>query len=317
VVTFTGFFRINQIFADADYLYLNEQDHPVDVTMEVYLTVVNRHTGAIVSRTGTTALPSDRMNNSGLYIEGDYAYIVGTKLSVLDISNRASPSVLGTTAGTVPPGVRINKENGRIWCASGGGFPSTIVSVDVSTPASPVVNTPGGSYLGDSAVAQVFAGSTHAIYIDGGWLRSYDITDPSNPFQSNQAGSGGANHRYIIRNGNYAYVSRDGGNNNELLVFDISDPDSVFLDKTIGLTPLNGNGGGFDMLIINGQLYVGQENATVSIWDIATDPSTPSQIDTLSPLTYESAPTRLATTGHWLYASSSDNNDGVIDAFYV
>ncbi|MCX5800823.1 MAG: hypothetical protein NTX17_05485 [Candidatus Eisenbacteria bacterium] len=152
---------------------------------------------------------------TALDVAGDYACVaVGARLSVVDISSPASPSVAasygpitGTFTGVVCSGDYLYASN------TGTGFQV----LDISDPMYP-----------DSAGSCYITGGGNGIFVSGNYayvttgtsgLKAVDI---SLPFAPSVAGSCSlaVTGNGLVVSGDYAYVASGGG----LLVVDISDP---------------------------------------------------------------------------------------------
>lgn len=157
------------------------------------------------------------LTGNGIYVSGDYVYVAGgnSGMQIVDISNPTGPNLVGSYD---TPGVSYGVfVSGNI--ASIADFESGLRLIDVSNPTNPVevgfYNTPGEAF-------DVYVLDQIAYVADGfaGGLRIVDISDPANPveigFYISQPGS--ARDVHVI--GNAAYVA----NLKDLYVLDISDP---------------------------------------------------------------------------------------------
>jgi len=147
-------------------------------------------------------------------VQGKYAYIgEGYSVTVLDISDPASPTVVGRTP--LLPGVvqGIAVTGGHAYVANDSGG---LRVIDVSTPSNPTEVS--ACQMG---VAQdVAAVGNYAYVIAGGDLQVVDVSDLANPTRVGFYDTPGQAHSVAVA-GSYAYIAaRSGG----LRVVDISDP---------------------------------------------------------------------------------------------
>jgi hypothetical protein len=91
-----------------------------------------------VTRVGQVAIAATKV-----VVSGNYAYVAGTGLSVVDISNPSAPVVVGSLATSGTP-MDIAMLGNRVYISWGMSNPwynwyGGVVAVDVSTPSSPVI----------------------------------------------------------------------------------------------------------------------------------------------------------------------------------
>ncbi len=180
--------------------------------------------------------PCDAYGYVDVAVEGNYAYISGTKsisndtwmiLAVVDISNPLNPGIIGSYACSEKSDNYggITASENYVYVA--GNFylgdhdidrRAGMMILDVSNPSAP---TEEGSYLSleqGSYSSDLITRGDYA-YLFGGGLRIIDISDPSNPSEISSIGYGGND---LALSGNYAYLG-------DLRVIDISNPLSPYL----------------------------------------------------------------------------------------
>lgn len=182
---------------------------------------------------GGLLLYTSNLDVSGLIVDGNYAYITmnqessGTSgLRIVDISNPASPSVVGGTALTMlaaPNGVA--KSGNYLFVAHVDGVTATnrLRIIDVTNPAAPSIV--GGSNISVSALgafSPVIVGSylyLGAIDGSGGMIvEAYDISSPLNPTVAASdlsVSSGDTNsglNAKMVGSGNYLYQFANANN---------------------------------------------------------------------------------------------------------
>lgn len=157
-------------------------------------------------------------------VQEDYAYVaVGLRLVVLDVSEAATPTELGSTApfpdfvvGVTVSGTHSTGSEQAIAYAAAGMAGLRVV--DVSTPTAPVeigfYDTPG--YAEKVTVAGGYAYVADSHY----GLRIVDVSDPTDPTEVGYAFP--LNYVFdVALDGDHAYLAAAGAG---LLVVDVSDP---------------------------------------------------------------------------------------------
>ena len=148
-------------------------------------------------------------------VQGNYAYIgVGPRLVILDISNPASPTVVGKTPPLSDIVQDIAIAGGYAYIADGD---AGLRVVDVSMPSNPAEV---GFYdtLGNAQGVAIAGGYTYIAAGDAG-LRVLDVSTPANPMEVGFYDAPGSVVAVAVT-GDYAYVVNEGG----LQVVDVSDP---------------------------------------------------------------------------------------------
>ena len=176
-------------------------------------------------------------------VSGNYAYISvrGSKqMLVVDVSDVTAPSILGTFTSSTYPSTTVYQidvsGNYAFLRAAGDGF-FGIISVDISTPSSPVdvsaisnattMSIQSGWYASPDIVV-----SGNYAYTNGNMIAIIDITDPSNMVERGNLDP--ATYTYLDRprqmavNGSTLYVGNYSG---YFTTVDVSDPDTpIVLD---------------------------------------------------------------------------------------
>jgi len=134
-----------------------------------------------------------------LFVTEDYAYITGTDLNIVDISNPAAPSLKGVYPGSTsfnPQAVFVQDSTAYITHATG------ISVLDVSVPDSPVLLGDSAGFTGPFIVVR----DGYAYIESGGNILALDVSDPNNIMQVGASSSGG--YSEIRLDGQYVYAAR-------------------------------------------------------------------------------------------------------------
>jgi hypothetical protein len=132
---------------------------------------------------GDTSTVPDAFNQA---VVGDYAYVAGTGIDIIDISDPASPTVVGGIEA-VGGGVAAN------WPYLYSGSIESFSVFDVSDPTDPIqlASIPVSNSVSPSDVVY---GSGHVFYLSNGDSRNLvcvDVTNPSQPTISSSLNLGG------------------------------------------------------------------------------------------------------------------------------
>ena len=194
-------------------------------------------------------------------VQGNYAYIgEGGALTILDISNPASPTVVGKTAPLpdIVQDVYVSGDYAYI-ADSGGG----LRVMDVSNPSNPTemgfCDTPGRAY--GVAVAGGYAYVADRYY----GLRVVDVSTPSNPTEVGFYDMWGADG--VVVAGDYAYVVAGG-----LRVVDVSTPANP---TEVGFCDTPGYELG--VAVAGGYAYIADGDSGLRVVDISS-PSNPTEV---------------------------------------
>ncbi len=156
---------------------------------------------------------SGTTNAPGVYVDGstNRAYILnGSGMNIIDVTNPASPSLLGTFASSnVLNGVYVSGNYAYLASANNTG---ELTIVNVSNPASPA--QAGILNLGDTADAtSVFVSGSYAyigkVFSSAGGSAEFYIVNVTNPASPTVAGSLDltATVNAVSVSGNYAYLA--------------------------------------------------------------------------------------------------------------
>lgn len=269
-------------------------------------------------------------------MQGNYAYIgVGPRLVILDISNPASPTVVGETS-PLPGIVRDVVVSGIHAYVNVGGAGMRVV--DVSTPSNPkevgFYDAPGdakgiaiagdyayvvsglqglqivdistsfdptevGSYDTAGSAQGVAVAGSYAYVTDGNeGLRVVDISTPANPTEVGHALEAASGN--VTIDGNYAYVANLAG----LRIVDISTP----TDPT-ELGAYDTPGTASDVVIAGGYAYIADEDGGLRIVDIS-EPSSPVEVGSYD---IQGNVEDVAVAGAYAYVADKDGGLRVVD----
>ena len=187
---------------------------------------------------------------------GNYAYAVGDRLEIIDISNPAEPVVKGSYKISYGRGVQVVGNYAYV------ADYRDLQIIDISNPTTPTLK---GSYYtsGDALGVQVVGNYAYVATSDR--LQIIDISNPTTPtLKGSYYTSGNASGVQVV--GNYAYVA-DGLSG--LLIIDISNPTTPTLK---GNYDTNGNAWGVQ--VVGNYAYVADTYGGLQIIDIS-NPTTP------------------------------------------
>jgi cytoskeletal protein CcmA (bactofilin family) len=208
----TANFGPNGVFVQGHYAY---------VTVGSSLLVFDVSNPFAPTQTGSI---STGTNTNSIYVQGKYAYILNTStnnLKIVDVSNPASMSIVGSTATSSfnnPQSVYVQGKYAYVASRNNG----QLFAVDVSNPASPSVGT-SVSGLGDPQNVYVQGDYAYAVDNINGMLRVVNITNPGAMVLTTSFSLGNSPVR-IYAQGRYAYVANLGGDS--IQIIDISSPGS-------------------------------------------------------------------------------------------
>ena len=225
-------------------------------------------------------------------VQGNYAYIgEGPRLTVLDISNPALPTVVGKTPllPDVVRGVAVAGDYAYVadWDAG-------LRVVDVSDLAHPTevgyYDTPGSAE--DVAVA---GGYAYVADEDAG-LRVIDVGDPAHPTEVGYYDTPG--HAWdVVVAGHYAYVADDDG----LRIIDVSDP-TMPTEAGFHDTPWKAIG----VAVTDNYIYVADGYSGLRIIDVSS-PTAPNEIGFYDTPGYANS---VAVDGNYAYVA--DGRGGLV-----
>ena len=198
---------------------------------------------------------------NAIAIVGNYAYVVGDNLEVIDISNLSSPVFVGTyeftvtqdSAGYYAKDVQIV---GNYAYVAASGFGLQIL--DISNPTNPTLT---GTYNTSGSASAVQVIGNYAYIADGqSGLQIIDITNPSNPtLKGTYNTSGSASAVQVI--GNHAYVADE---QSGLQIIDISNPTAPTLKGSYDTPDL-----AWGLQVAGNYAYVGDWRSGLQIIDIS------------------------------------------------
>ncbi|MEI7512084.1 MAG: hypothetical protein WCK01_01345, partial [Candidatus Uhrbacteria bacterium] len=200
----------------------------------------------------------------GLYVQGRYAYSVGSSnlLNIFDLSNPTSITTIGSVAtGSLPRGISVQGRYAYVVNQTS----NTLQVIDISNPVAPVsVGTVGT----DTAPASLYVQGRYAyvLNITSNTMQVIDVSAPTTPVVVGTVSTGVAPYG-VYAQGRYAYVLSITGQT--MQVIDISNPASPTVAGSIafGAVPRS--------VYVQGKYaYVVGASDLLKIYDIS-DPSTP------------------------------------------
>ena len=211
---------------------------------------------------------------------GNYAYVIrngGLNFLVLDVSNPASPSPVGSL--TLTNTLTNIAVSGNYAYVTGTSNSAELQVINTSNPASPslaaTLNMSGNSNALSVATSGNYAYVTRASDAASNEFNVVNIATPTSP-----SVVGGYNNNIDINDvavsGNYAFVGTN-SNTQEILTINISNPASPSLAATLNLT---GNGAVSALALYNNTLFAARLTTIVAI-NVAT-PTSPTTISTLT-----------------------------------
>lgn len=216
---------------------------------------------------------------------GNYCYVsayIGDRLTIVDVSDPTSPSIASSFSDASLTRPRLLDVSGDyVFIVSTTS--DALLSVDVSTPGTPV--------LGDVVTDGTKLDNAHGVTVSGNYayvsaadydgLVIVDVTDPTNMSILGDV-SDATDMNYAIACsvvGNYAYVIAFSAGS--LTVVNVTDKNAPSIVRTITDTSLT-NVFHCHYDPTSGYLFTAsREGMTLGIWDIATDPETPSLVGSL------------------------------------
>jgi hypothetical protein len=262
-------------------------------------------------------------------IQGDYAYVLGdngnqgsgssaAQFYVVDIRNPARMTVASTTpvTGFIADGQSGIRVRGRyVYLVSSTGTASTnlLQIYDVSNPRAP-------AFVGSSQIPLygfgLWISRNYAYvisYVGLNSLSTLDVVDISHPALPTvvglaTTGTAGVNVADIKVVGDYAYVAGQSEGQSYILVFDVSNPASLYLLSSL---PVEHSPQGLDVRRSYWYQTIYDANL-LNIYDIS-NPSSPSQVGTVS-LTGTCKPQDVTVEGTTAYVACYENSSvAVVD----
>jgi len=265
-------------------------------------------------------------------VSGNYAYIVDASndgLTILDITNHISPTLVGSLYGTGSPNYlsyayALILDGDYAYVVS--MTDDALVAIDVSTVTAPTLAGVGrdSNHL-ESPKDLVKSGNYIYIASYGGVSSSalsvWDVTTPNAPAYFGKYSPGGTSSRvYTIRgvaiSGNYAYcVSQygvPGAGTGNLAVIDITAPATPSLYGALSHAKLLG---GRSIAISGNYAYLVSDTADcMTVIDI-TDPANPAYLTDFGGAgtpNYMNLPTAITIVGNYAFISCSTDDSMVI-----
>lgn len=199
-------------------------------------------------------------SGGGVFVEGNYAYVsTSSAFKIIDVSNPAGPAIVGSLVLPGDTGSEgLTKQGNYVYVAN--GF-SGLAIVDVTNPTAPTLAGTGST--GDNTFDVAVVGTHAYVGFFYGFL-VFDVSNPAHLAITGGANTGVANGVAVV--GNYAYVA---ASDHGLRIVDVSDPDSVYIAKTVA-TP----GYAEDVAIQDGYAYLADGDAGLTVVNV-TNPLTP------------------------------------------
>ena len=181
------------------------------------------------------------------FVSGNYAYTVDevmNTLSIIDISDKNKPVILGTISGAGEPNYLKYPDfvtvDGNYAYVTGGGDDALSI-FNISDPKKPVftgvIRGKGDpNYLGGTNSVAINGNYAYVVSYDDAALSIIDISDPSNPILKGVIrGEGQPNYLEsaidVVLVNNYAFVASSA--NNAISVYDVVDPTNPILKDVI------------------------------------------------------------------------------------
>lgn len=263
--------------------------------------------GSSISETGTVG-SANLDDAQGVDIAGDYAYVVSNqadRLTVIDISNPASPSIVGSVTDPYLNNARDVAVAGS-YAFVVSNVAGRITAIDISNPASPSVADSLWSLSLGGPQGLTVAGNYAYVVTSTNRLVVVDISDPAN---LSEAGvlydSTNISNAYdVVVAGDHAYVASYSGS--RLTVVDISDPASPSVTGSANSADLSGAS---SVAVAGDYAYVAALSGKLTVVDIS-NPASPAQVGTIA----SDSATKVAVAGDYAYVTNfSTDSLTVID----
>jgi site-specific recombinase XerD len=198
----------------------------------------------------------------GVYVSGKYAYVADANsgtLTIVDISNPASPTSIGSVALFAPQDVFVAGMYAYVADATAG-----LRVIDITNPASPSLI---GTYDTGSSALDVYVSGKYAyVADDGDGLYVIDVTDPTTPALTGSLDtSGQALGVYVF--GKYTYLAAGAAG---LQLINISNPASPSLTGTY-----DSGGTAYAVYVSGKYAYLADGASGLDVVNVGTDPTTP------------------------------------------
>ena len=219
------------------------------------------------------------------YVVGNYAYTanwVGDRLTIIDISNPSSPTIVGSVQNSsiLDGAGAVYVAGDYAYVAANAGSPDRLVVIDVSNPSAPTIV----GWVSDSRLE----GGDH-LYVSGNYayvpaefadaLTIVDVSNPTSPqvvgWVSSSTLLDGTEEVFV--EGKYAYVTAE--HSDSFVVVDVSDPTSPTIVGSIATSTLDGA----EPIYVSGRYaYVGAKNADRLVIIDISDPTSPTIVGSVT-----------------------------------
>ncbi|HSE29334.1 MAG TPA: hypothetical protein VLA77_01990 [Candidatus Saccharimonadales bacterium] len=244
-------------------------------------------------------------NNNGLKVQvkGNYAFVIassGTNFYAVDISNPASPSVVGSlTLSNAPTNLYVIGSTALVSSSSNS---QELQIVDISNPASPSLI---GSFnaSGNANGLSVYAVGNIAYLGRAGSFLTIDITTPSSPtlLGTLSLGTNSVNDIFVKPDQTYAYAATS-GNNAELQIINVTTPTTPSLTSSFDAS---GNVDALSVTSFSNTAIIGRVGGLVHYIDVTT-PASPVQISTFNAQASVND-LELFNSNNYLFAATDEN----------
>jgi hypothetical protein len=188
---------------------------------------------------------------TSIAVTGNYAYVVGGDMKVINVSNPSVPYVAGAI-GVSGSSIAVS---GNAYVVGNG----MLQVIDVSNPSIPFVT--GNIGVDGSSIA---VSGNYAYVVGNGMLQVIDVSNPSAPFEAVNISVSGSS---VAVSDNYAYIVGSG-----MQIIDISNPSAPFEASYIGVS-------GSSVAVSNNYAYV--VGSGMQIIDVS-NPSAPFEVGSIS-----------------------------------
>ena len=265
------------------------------------------HTYGNISGQNLTVISQTSLGGAeGSYISGKYAYVAnpdGGGYSILDISNPASPTVVGSSGGDAPHAILVAGRYAYLTPYDGAQFEID----DISNPAAPTRVFWGGVNSCSDGNSRSMTMSGKYVYITGNnRLCVLDVSNPAAPIQvgvlTDPTHISGQSTIDLV--GHYAYVV--GGAGPILSTIDISNPTSPTF---VGSVTVGSAGSAQPNVAVSGKYAYVLDTGALTAVNIS-NPASPTVVSTLADTTnFTSADWGgglffISIAGHYAYTAS-------------
>lgn len=235
-----------------------------------------------------------------LCVSGNYAYVLGSKLHIVDITDSVNPEVLGSSAAlSSPKSIAVSGSYAYVV-----DFVDQKLKVfDISDPSNPTLLPNILSHASLEGCQSIYVSGKFAYVVSNSLdnLNIIDISDPYYPLITDTYVSavniGSPSSVYVA--GNFAYVASS-DNGGKLTTIDISDPSApVFKGSVAVNSPKSVSVLGRYAYVVS---YLGDFIATIDV----SDPSSPEVVGTLVDHGRMEQPLRVQVAGDFAYVTANN-----------